>query len=102
MNKYGYTLKRKEDKEERKKRYQKSQLLLMTTYQLKELCRREKIIKGVINPMDKEELIQVILRYRGAEEHYLIKASKEFKSLEEKMRKCALPVDEISYEGGLY
>lgn len=88
MNKYGYTLKRKEDKEERKKRYQKSQLLLMTTYQLKELCRREKIIKGVLNPMDKEELIQVILRYRGAEEHYLIKASKEFKSLEEKMRKC--------------
>ena len=34
-------------------RYEKSELELMTTYQLREICRREKIINGVINPLDK-------------------------------------------------
>lgn len=37
----------------------------MTTYQLREICRREKIMNGVIHPLDKEELIQTIMRYMG-------------------------------------
>ena len=43
-------------------KYEKSELELMTTYQLREICRREKIMNGVIHPLDKEELIQAIMR----------------------------------------
>ena len=46
-------------------KYEKSELELMTTYQLREICRREKIMNGVIHPLDKEELIQTIMRYMG-------------------------------------
>ena len=35
-------------------KYEKSELELMTTYQLREICRREKIMNGVIHPLDKE------------------------------------------------
>lgn len=76
MNKYGYVLKKNMEKKEIK-RYRRDELYLMTIYQLKEICRREKLIHGITNPMDKEELIQVILRYRGAEEYYLIKEASE-------------------------
>lgn len=71
MDKYGYVIKRKEEKAP-DKRYRKAELELMTTFQLREICRKEKIIQGVLNPMDKEELIRIILRYRGADEYFLI------------------------------
>lgn len=57
---------------EPKKSYRQSDLELMTTHQLREICRKEKIIHGMINPMDKEELIHVIMRYRGTREQMLI------------------------------
>ena len=57
---------------EQKKSYKQSELELMTTHQLREICRKEKIIQGMINPMDKEELIHVIMRYRGTREEMLI------------------------------
>ena len=65
MDKYGYVLKKNNNAEKKDKRYYEADLLLMTTLQLKEICRKEKIIQGVINPMDKEELIRTILRFRG-------------------------------------
>lgn len=69
----GYILNKEGIKEEEKKRlYRQDELELMTTYQLKEICRNEKIIHGIINPMDKEELIHVIMRYRGTKEQLLI------------------------------
>ena len=36
--------------------YGKSELELMTTYQLREICFREKIMNGVIDPLDKEDV----------------------------------------------
>lgn len=75
-NRYGYVLKKNTEKKEQT-HYHKSDLLLMTAYQLKEICRTEKIIQGVVNPMDKEELIRVILRYRGADEYFLIRTANE-------------------------
>ena len=54
-------------------RYYKDDLELMTLYKLREICRKEQIISGIINPMDKEELIRIILRYRGGYEGLLIK-----------------------------
>ena len=53
-------------------KYEKSQLDLMTTYQLREICRREKIMNGVIHPLDKEELIRTIMRYMGKSQDLLI------------------------------
>lgn len=77
MDKYGYVLKQNSAGEKIEKRYSKEALLLMTTFQLKEICRTEKIIQGVINPMDKEELIRTILRFRGEEECFLIEKVRE-------------------------
>ena len=73
MDKYGYVLKRNQKEKKEEIRYHRTDLELMTTYQLKEICRREKIIQGILNPLDKEELIRTILRYRGAEEYFLIR-----------------------------
>lgn len=71
MDKYGYVLKR-EEKKFPNERYHKAELELMTTFQLREICRKEKILHGVINSLDKEELIRTIVRFRGADEYYLI------------------------------
>ncbi len=60
-------------KEEKKRLYRQSELELMTTHQLREICRREKIVHGILNPLDKEELIHVIMRYRGTREQMLIR-----------------------------
>lgn len=54
------------------KRYRRSDLERFTTHQLREICRHEKIIKGVLKPLDKDELIHVILQYRGMSEPRLI------------------------------
>ena len=54
----GYILNRGGIRQEEKRTlYRQRDLELMTTYQLREICRREKIIQGIINPMDKEYLI---------------------------------------------
>ncbi len=91
MDRYGYTLKKAGEKEVRK-RYHEADLLGMTTYQLKEICREERIIQGVINPLDKEELIRVILKYRGAGEYFLINGFREggMQAVEDALRKSRL------------
>ncbi len=54
----GYILNREGiKKEENKNLYRQTSLELMTTHQLREICRQEKIIQGIINPLDKEELV---------------------------------------------
>lgn len=73
MKTIGYSLKRPEIRQTSEKRlYRQNELETMTTHQLREICRKEKIIHGVLRPLDKEELIRVILRYRGAEDSFLI------------------------------
>ncbi len=54
------------------KKYYKHDLQRMMVYQLQEIARREKIIPAVADRLDKELLIQTILRYRGAEKALLI------------------------------
>lgn len=77
MDKYGYVRKRNTTTVKAGKRYHKSDLELMTIFQLREICRKEKLIQGILDPMDKEELVRVILRYRGAEEYFLIRKQRE-------------------------
>lgn len=45
----------------------------MTTYQLRDICTKEMIIKGITNPLNRYELIETILRYRGEKEALLIR-----------------------------
>ncbi len=52
--------------------YSKAELELMTTHHLREICRKHKIMNGVVNPLDKEELIWVILRSMGKKEELFI------------------------------
>lgn len=73
-DRYGYTL-RQDGRAAQKpqNRYWRRELELMTTHQLREICRRERIVNGVVDPLDKEALVRVILRYRGADEDLLIR-----------------------------
>ncbi len=74
----GYILNREGLREkEPKKLYRQGELELMTTHQLREICRREKIVHGILNPLDKEELVHVILRYRGTREQLLVRQDDE-------------------------
>ena len=83
----GYIFNPSSEKKELNK-YYKEDLELMTLYKLREICRKEQIISGIINPMDKEELIRLILRYRGGYEGLLIKnENKEGKERLEKLIK---------------
>lgn len=78
MDKYRYVL--QPDREDGKpchQHYYKKDLKLMTTLQLREICRQEKIIQGILNPLDKEELIAVIMRFRGIREKRLIQNPNE-------------------------
>lgn len=44
----------------------------MTTYQLREICRQERLINGIHAPLDKDALIWQIMRFRGREDRLFI------------------------------
>lgn len=70
----GYGLHKEGVRQEKEKTlYRKEELELMTTHQLREICRRERLIQGLINPLDKEERIYVIMGYRGLGEKQLMR-----------------------------
>lgn len=52
--------------------YERAALELMTTYQLREICRQNKLMNGVVDPLDKEGLIRVVMRSLGRREELLI------------------------------
>lgn len=57
--------------------YRRKSLEEMTTYQLRDICTKEKIIKGITDPLNRYELIETILRYRGEREALLIRREAE-------------------------
>lgn len=52
--------------------YHQTDLERMTLLQLRDICEREKIINAAVNRMDREELIHLILRFRGSRQPRLI------------------------------
>lgn len=71
MDRYAYTL--KPDKTENRTRsYSRAELELMTAFQLRDICWRERIINGIQAPMDKDELIRQIMRFRGRKDSLFI------------------------------
>ena len=75
---YSYKL-YKQDKATKcsKSRYRYYELIKMTTYQLREICIREKLIKNTISHLNKEQLIRLIMRYRGVDDSLLINTYEE-------------------------
>ena len=66
-----------ENKEKSRKTYTKEDLMELSIYELKNLCVKHKIIKIYQNNYGKEKLVDIILKYRGNEEKYIIKESSE-------------------------
>ncbi len=77
MDRYTYTLKQGGSSSEEQASYSRSELELMTTYQLRDICWRERIINGIQAPLDKDMLIRQILRFRGRKDNLFITKYKE-------------------------
>ncbi|MDR9856617.1 molecular chaperone [Paenibacillus sp. VCA1] len=55
-----------------KVRYTRDELNEMTTFQLRNICYRERLVEGLSHGLDREETIRVILKYLGADERMFI------------------------------
>lgn len=69
--------------------YKEKELEEMTTIQLRDICTKEKIIKGITNTLSRYELIETILRYRGEKETLFIfdKAEGGYERIEQILKK---------------
>lgn len=72
MDKYTYTLKQGGVASKEQSCYSREDLELMTTYQLRDICWKERIINGIQAPLDKDVLIRQILRFRGRKDNLFI------------------------------
>ncbi|MUG44343.1 molecular chaperone [Paenibacillus woosongensis] len=52
--------------------YTHDELTEMTTFQLRNICYRERLVEGLSHRLDREEMIRVILKYLGADEEMFI------------------------------
>ena len=59
--------------------YSRTELELMTAFQLRDICWRERIINGIQASMDRDELIRQIMRFRGRKEHLFITSFRSFR-----------------------
>ena len=73
MPSYNMDLSNKSKQDSKNERFTKEQLKNMSTYKLKNICREYKIVKGYNQKHSREELIDIILRYRGLKKPDLIK-----------------------------
>ena len=101
---YTYKLHRDNSNQEKRSKYKEKDLKLMTTYQLKDICNKEKLVKSIVNPLDKQELIRLIMKYRGESDTLLIDHFSEggLERLESFLKKCSKEVLEridIDYPG---
>lgn len=92
MDRYTYTLNRENRQEKPLGCYTREELERMTTYQLRDICWKEQILNGIQAPLDKEELIRQILRFRGRKEDLYIRRQDEegIKRLEELLRTAVI------------
>lgn len=87
MDRYTYTLNPGRVERETKS-YSRAELEMMTTFQLRDICWRERIINGIQAPLDKDELIRQIMRFRGRKDSLFITEYSEegMERLEELLR----------------
>lgn len=99
MGQYTYKLSRnRQEKAESKAVYHLEELQGMTTYQLKEICQRERLVVPMGARLEREELIRFIMRYRGVREYRRIKEFSEggMEALQEFIDKVDLSPDHAS------
>lgn len=106
MGFYTYKLHKGGNIQDNKRTYKEKNLNLMTTFQLREICNREKLVKSIVNPLDKEELIKLILKYRGEDDALLIDSYKEegINRIQKFLKKNKVEIresDDIDYPGKL-
>jgi hypothetical protein len=105
MSLYSYKLHKGNEEEIGKTKYKEKDLRLMTTFQLRDICNKEKLVKSIINPLDKEELIRLIMKYRGQKESKLIKNyliggnGRVERFLERSRKEIIKTADNIDYPG---
>ncbi len=104
MSLYSYKLHKGNEENNKRTKYKEKDLLLMTTFQLREICNKEKLVKSIVNPLDKEELIRLIIKYRGEKESKLIKnyiqdGIERIEKFLEKSKKEIVTNDNIDYPG---
>lgn len=69
MSQYTYTLNPGNREPGQKNTYRRSQLEGMTTYQLREICRKERLVSSSVTPLDREGFIRLIMRFRGQKDY---------------------------------
>ena len=89
MSRYTYTLNPSQGVTE-KHTYRQSELEKMTTFHLREICRKERLVVSSAKNDDKDGLIRLIMRFRGQKEYRHIR---EFRSsVFWRLRKWIYPV----------
>lgn len=68
MSRYTYTLNPSQGVTE-KHTYRQSELEKMTTFHLREICRKERLVVSSAKNDDKDGLIRLIMRFRGQKEY---------------------------------
>ena len=68
MSRYTYTLNPSKGVTE-KHTYRQSELEKMTTFHLREICRKERLVVSSAKNDDKDGLIRLIMRFRGQKEY---------------------------------
>ncbi len=76
MSQYTYTLNPSREEEERQT-YRQSELDKMTTFHLREICRKEHLVVSSAKNQDKDGLVRLIMRYRGQKEYRHIREACE-------------------------
>lgn len=80
MNGYSYRLYPDATSRERSRgtmRYTREELMDMTTFQLRNICYKERLIEGLGPRTEREELIRIILKFLGADDILWINQSVE-------------------------
>lgn len=99
MAQYTYKLSANHgERAETKTVYRLEELQGMTTYQLKEICQKERLVVPMGTRLEREELIRFIMRYRGLREYRQIKEFSEggMEALQEFIGKVDLSPDSSS------
>lgn len=76
MSQYTYTLNREQKKEENGT-YKRKELEKMTMFHLREICRKERLVVPSSQAADREDLIRLLMRFRGQKEYRHIITSQE-------------------------
>lgn len=58
-------------------RYTREELSELTTFQLRNICYRERLVEGISQGLNRDDTIRIILKYLGAEEQLLIGSASE-------------------------